>query len=74
MPAKMTRADLAAIKKQKACPHPARHVHPAIDPRWETCDLCHIVAKAPINAPWITAWDNEQPAPKPLQLFSYSDD
>ncbi len=57
-------------KIQAACPHPSAHVHPAIDPRYETCDLCHIIAPAPINPPWFVAYDAEQPAPPPLQLFA----
>jgi hypothetical protein len=70
MPAKISAAEKRQLKKQAACPHPTHHVHSAIDPRWETCDLCHIVGRAPLNAPWIVAYDEEQPAPAPLQLFA----
>lgn len=64
-----TAAEKRARKKQAACPHPSRHVHPTYDPRWEVCDLCHFVARAPINAPWIAAYDATQPAPV-IQLFA----
>ena len=60
-------------KKQAACPHPSRHVHPAIDARYETCDLCHIIARAPINPPWFIAYDEAQPQPKAPPLFGYEE-
>ena len=66
----ITRAEARARKKERACPHPSRHVHAAIDARFETCDLCHFIGVAPINAPWITAWDEAQPVPPPPPLFA----
>lgn len=64
-----TSAEKRARKKQAACPHPSRHVHPTIDARFETCDLCHVIQRAPINPPWIIAYDEAQPTPQ-LQLFA----
>lgn len=66
----MTKSQKQQAKRQAACPHPSVHVHSAIDARYETCDLCHIIAPAPINPPWFIAYDAEQPAPAPLQLFA----
>ncbi len=67
--AKLTKAEAAALRKQRACPHPTRHVHATIDPRWETCDLCHVISRAPLNAPWIIAYDEAQTTPPPPPLF-----
>lgn len=67
--AKTAKAAKSERKKQAACPHPARHVHPTIDARYETCDLCHIIGRAPILPPWIVAHDEAQPAPPPPPLF-----
>lgn len=60
---------MPARKKQAACPHPARHVHPTIDARFDTCDLCHVIARAPLLPPWIIAHDEAQPAPR-IRLFA----
>jgi hypothetical protein len=59
-----------ATRKQAACVHPPRHVHPTIDARYEVCDLCHTIRVAPIPAPWIVAYDEAQPAPPPPPLFA----
>lgn len=56
--------------KQRKCAHPYQHVHPTYDPRWETCDLCHIVRPAVPVAPWIEAHDAAAPAPEPPSLFA----
>lgn len=55
--------------KQRKCRHPFQNVHPTYDPRWETCDLCHIVRPAVPVAPWIEAHDAAAPAPEAPPLF-----
>ena len=60
----------ALTAKQRRCRHPFQNVHPTYDPRWETCDLCHIVRPATPLAPWIEAHDAEQPAPEAPALFA----
>lgn len=59
-----------AKRPKPPCPHPSQHVHPTFDARFETCDLCHITAPAPINAPWIMAHDAGLPAEEPPALFA----
>lgn len=55
---------------QRKCAHPARSVHPTIDPRWEQCGRCGLVRVAPIAAPWIIAYDAAQPAPEAPSLLA----
>lgn len=62
-----------ATKKQANCAHPARHVHPTIDQRYEACALCGYVRPANIPAPWMTAYDEAHPAPAPL-LFGMTEE
>lgn len=57
-------------KKQATCVHPVRHVHVTIDERFETCDLCHVIRRAPVLAPWIAEYDAAQPTPPPPPLFA----
>ncbi len=56
--------------KQRKCKHPFQHVHPTYDPRWQVCDLCHLVTPRPLPAPWIEAHDAAAPAPEAPSLFA----
>ena len=56
-------------KQQRLCVHPPAHTHPTYDPRWEICDLCHLV-RPRTEAPWIVAHDAALPPAPPPPLFA----
>lgn len=57
-------------KQPQNCTHDPRHVVPAVDPRYERCQLCGMVRPAPVLAPWIAAHDEALPPLEPPPLFA----
>ena len=55
--------------KQAKCKHPSGALIRGIDTRFETCRICGLTRMAPVMAPWLIAYDKENP-PKAPTLFA----
>jgi hypothetical protein len=55
--------------KQAKCKHPSGSMVRGIDPRFETCRTCGLTRMAPVMAPWLIAYDAENPPTAPA-LFA----
>ncbi len=54
--------------KQAKCRHPSGALVRGVDARFEICSRCGLARVAPVLAPWLIAYDEENP-PAPPVLF-----
>lgn len=57
--------------KQARCKHPAASILRGVDPRFETCSRCGLARIAPVPAPWVIAYDEENPPEAPILFPSF---